>query len=129
METISKRTVSTAAIVLDEVVLRTLQFPLWWYTRGVADLGRTLLRIELGWFERLGIRILLANLFVPMFGDYTRSGRAISFVVRLFLFVAKGIFVAFLTLVLAVAFLAYLLFPPIVTLQLLYQFGGPLLLR
>jgi hypothetical protein len=129
METMTRRTVSTAALVLDEVVLRALRFPLWWYSRGFVEVGRSLLGAEQGWVDRLGLRILLTNMFVPMFGDYTRSGRIISFFIRVALLIGKGIFVAVISVILLATFVAYLLLPIAVTVQLIYQFGGPLLLR
>lgn len=91
--------------VLHEFVVDVLLFPLWWYGKGLLRVGRfTLSRIaEFTNRSRWSPKVWFQNLFVPMYGDYSRSGRAISFTVRIFVALA-------LTVVLVVAIVAYILF-------------------
>jgi len=71
--------------ILRDLIGEALYFPLWWYSLGAVTFGRSLLR---GWKDtayRLAIVIQLRNMFRPMYADYTRSGRVISFFFRLML--------------------------------------------
>lgn len=66
-----------------DVLLDVLRFPLWWYARG-AVVGAAWWRAQLkNGSDALALIVLAKNLGRPMFGDYTREGRAISFGVRL----------------------------------------------
>lgn len=127
METFGRGTIGSVGVVLDEVLVRAVRFPLWWYSGGLVEFGRRVLRAEAEWLERLGLRILLTNLFTPMFGDYSRSGRVISFFMRIVLLVVKGVFAVVLTVVLLAVFALYLALPAVVVAQLVYQLGGSLL--
>ncbi len=71
-----------------------------------------------------GLDIWIKNLFVPMYGETTIAGRLISFGVRLFMIVFRGIGVAasFVFFVLVVCF--YLAIFPISILGILYNFTG-----
>lgn len=69
--------------LVTDIVLDVVRFPVWWYTRGAAQVA--------GWYgqqlgfgiDRLALIVLLRNLGRPMFGDYTWQGRIISFFVRI----------------------------------------------
>ncbi len=81
------RSTNTASLlfrfVAIDVLLDVVRFPYWWYSRGTV--------LVLGWYvsvlrdgaSRLALVVLLKNLGRPMFGDYTREGRIISFLVRI----------------------------------------------
>ncbi|MFN3301872.1 MAG: hypothetical protein ACK413_02520 [Patescibacteria group bacterium] len=65
-------------------LLSILYFPLWWYSQGLVKFFNFLKKT----FKEIScpfvLKILLANLFKPMYGDYSREGRIISFFMRLF---------------------------------------------
>lgn len=128
MESLGRGTVGTAGVLLDELVLRTLRFPVWWYTEGLLSFGRWCVETVAGWLERTGLRVWVRNLFVPMFGDYSRSGRIISFFVRLVLVVVQSVGALVGAAILLVALVGYFLLPILLAVQLVYQFGGPLVL-
>jgi hypothetical protein len=66
-------------------------FPVWWYTRGL-DLMVAWTRGAFASANRtLGFGIWVKNLFVPMYGETELSGRLVSFSIRLFMIVARGI--------------------------------------
>ena len=65
----------------------------------------------LDWSNRLSIRILFKNLLKPMYGDYTRSGRIISFFMRIVVFFFKLILMVIWLLVLMLMFIVWLTFP------------------
>ncbi len=66
-----------------DVLFDVVRFPIWWYTSGLV---RTLRwygnQLRYG-VDRLALVVLAKNLSRPMFGDYTREGRLISFAVRI----------------------------------------------
>ncbi|MBI2633665.1 MAG: hypothetical protein HYW78_04795 [Parcubacteria group bacterium] len=70
-------------------VVDILYFPLWWYSAGLMRLLKNIGgRIQELW-RTMSLRIFLRYLFVPMFGDYSRSGRVISFFTRLAMILAN----------------------------------------
>ncbi len=64
------------------VVGDVLYFPVWWYSRGLRVVVIGTGRRIAGLARALALGILLKNLFRPMYGDYSKSGRAISLVFR-----------------------------------------------
>lgn len=69
--------------LLLEFVLDIFYFPVWWYTNGAAHaLGRCINLFSQG-NAALAPGLWLANLFVPMFGQFDWQGRIISFLMRL----------------------------------------------
>lgn len=82
--------------LLIDMLEEILYFPIWWYTRG---LKRSLFRFidSLKNSNRdLALGIMFKNLFKPMFGAYDRSGRAISFFMRLILTFSRLIIFVFM---------------------------------
>lgn len=77
--------------LLREFFGEVLYFPVWWYTDGLRWWSQMLLRQLIATEYRLAVRILVRTLFQPMYGDRTRSGRIISFFMRLVLIVGKGL--------------------------------------
>ncbi len=78
-------TTRTFSFILRELVGEVLYFPVWWYTAGLRLAWRRMVRQWFRMYDRLGLRFLVINLGKPMYGDYTRSGKIISFFFRLIL--------------------------------------------
>ncbi len=97
--------------VLRELLGEILYFPIWWYTRGLALTARSLANKWYGLLNRLSIPILARTMNRPMYGDYTRSGRIISFFFRIILLVSRLVVFGFWTVILIIAFVAWLLGP------------------
>ena len=101
-----------------------IAFPLWWYGEGFVIAWRhTLARFQYV-LRSTGLLIFLRNMGQPLYGDYTRSGRIISFFIRIVLLVVflvwtgvrlAWVFVGFLlhlaALPLAIVMIIYELFP------------------
>lgn len=66
-----------------DVVFDVVRFPVWWYTRGTMSAGRWYAQKLRDGSDALALLILLKNFDRPMYGDYSREGRIISFFVRL----------------------------------------------
>jgi hypothetical protein len=105
-------------------VFEFLKLPFWWYSSGLKN--------TLVWFSKslqssirfFGLDVWIKNLFVPMYGENSVSGRLISFFVRLFMIVFRGIgvIVSFIFLIVAVVF--YLFIFPVFVIGLIYHFIG-----
>ena len=110
--------------VIRDVLFDILRFPIWWYTTGTVQAARFFVYELRAITDRLSIRILLRNFFKPMYGDYTRSGRIISFFMRLFVFVFRLIGLVIWSAVLCALFAFWLLVIPLVLYRILYQLSG-----
>lgn len=70
-------------LIFIDTILDILYFPLWWYSRGAVLAFKWALK-EMGETENfLAVRIWVANLFRPMFGQRDIGGKIISFFMRL----------------------------------------------
>ena len=97
-----------------EAVLDIFYFPIWWYTKGAAHALRGCFNLLKLGNENLAPGLWLANLFVPMFGQFDWQGRIISFFMRLAqIFVRAIALVVWLGLCL-VLFLCWLVLPILV---------------
>lgn len=107
--------------ILRETLGELLYFPVWWYSIGFFAFVRTLWREWQAVAERLALRILLKNMLRPMYADYTRSGRIISFFFRIFLVLVNGLVLAIWTAVELVLMAAWLLVPVLAAALLIRQ--------
>lgn len=65
------------------LILDLIYFPVWWYTEGFKKRWVFVIKqIKIG-YRNLALKILLLNLFKPMYGEYSWQGRIISFFARL----------------------------------------------
>lgn len=111
-------------VVAREVILDILYFPFWWYTLGLKERFFNLQEKIKNIAHALALPILFRHLLKPMYGDYTLSGRIISFFVRIIHFsVLSGVGLIFITIYLILFFL-YLILPILVILALLHQLTG-----
>lgn len=95
-----------------KIQLNPITFPLWWYTIGfgvVWQRARQQFRYGL---KKTAFRLFLRNLRHPLYGDYTRSGRIISFFLRIVLLIAKIVFLGVRLVFLALFLGAYLVILP-----------------
>jgi hypothetical protein len=65
--------------------LTPFTFPIWWYTEGLQLAARHAQEKYKYILRSTGLLIFLRNMTQPLYGDYTRSGRIISFFLRVFL--------------------------------------------
>lgn len=82
-----------------------------WYTEGSRNWWHFLLDY-INEMERLiSLRIMLVNWYKPLYGDYTRMGRAVGIPIRLFRIVVGITFYSVVFAVFAVAYAVYLALP------------------
>lgn len=114
--------VKATRFVFGDVLFDVVRFPIWWYTTGTANAARFTWQEFLSVLDRLSIPILIRNLFKPMYGDYSKSGRAISFFVRIIVFVFRFIGMLIWSVVLFAAFIIWLGVIPAVVFEIVRQF-------
>lgn len=119
-------TTNAARFILREIVGDILLFPVWWYGKGVQRVGRAVWNRQVAFTNRSrwSPKVWFQNLFVPMYGDYSRSGRAISFFVRLVVALALSVVFIVYTVVHVLSLLLYLLLPVAVVYFFLRQLLG-----
>lgn len=102
-------------VQLGTAMLRALwevvTFPVWWYTRGLARVGRWASRTVRGWEQVVGLRLWFKALFVPMYGQHDLQGRLVSFIMRLVVLVGRLVQVVAGVVVVVVVLIAYLALP------------------
>ncbi|MFH0829114.1 MAG: hypothetical protein V1907_02950 [Candidatus Kerfeldbacteria bacterium] len=108
--------------VFSDVVFDVFRFPFWWYTTGTANAARFIWQEFLSILNRLSIPILVRNIGKPMYGDYSKSGRIISFFVRIIVFAFRFVGLAIWTVLLFAGFLVWLALMPFVVYEVVYQF-------
>ena len=111
MATSSSSPVLAIRVLARDVFWPILTFPFWWYGAGLVSAVRFVLRELVVWSQRLSLRLLGRSMFKPMYGDYTKTGRAISLVLRLLIFVVRLAAFVLWMVVLVCIFAQYLTFP------------------
>jgi len=112
--------------ILIEVFLDILYFPVWWYTKGLSRIVSYCIENLVKHERRLALRIWLQHLFKPMYGDYTKEGRIISFMMRVVVLLAKLVLIVFWVIYTGAVFILWLVIPLILIYYLLFQlFNAP----
>ncbi len=88
-----------------------LYFPIWWYSQGLVIFVQGLGRQIAQQYTRSGLGVWVSNIFTPMFGQYDWQGRLISFCVRLFQIVFRGLYMIGWMVIMLVLLLAWLFGP------------------
>lgn len=113
-------TARATTFLLRELLGEVLFFPVWWYSVGLRRWSWGLLNQLAAAEYRLGLRPLLKNIWQPMYGDRTRSGRIISFFMRLVLIIGKGFTLVVWAVVVMAGWLLWII-APLATLGLLFR--------
>ena len=110
--------------VFADLLREILLLPFWWYTIGLAHMVQWCGRSVRGAAQTTGLTIWAKNLFVPMYGETSFSGKLISFFIRFIMVIFRGIatFVWMLMVILMFAF--YLLLLPLSVIGILYHGFG-----
>ena len=105
-------------------IFSLLYFPVWWYGKGLAKFlnffKRTIEEIACPFV----LKILIQNIVKPMYGDYSREGRIISFFMRIMHLSWRLVRVAFTFFMLAIAFFVYLFLPPFIFYEIICILGN-----
>lgn len=107
---------------MNQLQLNPITFPLWWYTVGFRLVCAWALRQFRFGLKTTGIIVFIRYMRHPLYGDYTRSGRIISFLIRVVLLIFKILVLGLRILVLLAFLISYLLILPFAFIMVAYQF-------
>jgi hypothetical protein len=100
-----------------------LYFPIWWYTTGLIKRLKGFIN-NLNYLSRyLAIKILLANLFKPMFGQYNWQGRIISFAMRILQLIFSLVVFILGSIFLLIILILWIVLIPIAVIEIIH-FGS-----
>lgn len=102
--------------ILKNFILRPIfslfYFPVWWYSQGFIKLISFVKKKIQSTSQKLSLKILFSHLFEPMYGDYSREGRIISFFMRV-IHLSFRLFRFFLIIIFSFVLIIVYLFLPI----------------
>ena len=108
--------------IFTELVWDVLYFPVWWYSRGLLNLIKSLLNFLADKQKSLALIVWLKNIFRPMYGQYDWQGMLISFFMRLVQIIFRSLILLF-WLILVLAVIAFwLLLPLFVISEIIFQY-------
>jgi len=96
-------------------------FPAWWYTVGLMFVFERLTTSVRSMSRFAGFDTWSKNLFVPMYGDTSASGKAISFMIRFFMTASLGLAVLAWALLMIALGILYLFLLPLSVVGVLAQ--------
>lgn len=108
-------------IALLEFSGKLLYFPIWWYSVGLFKRIKSLILFIKSKERELGFSVWLKNIFVPMYGQRDIVGRLISFVIRFFQVIARGLILIIWMVLSFFMLLIWLFFPPALLFALIFQ--------
>lgn len=117
----SSKQVRVVNVLFVELLRETLFFPIWWYTIGFARMVVWCGVSVKGAAEKTGFALWAKNIFVPMYGETSFSGKFISFGVRLFMMFWCGVATIIWSMVILLTFALYLAIFPLSILGILYH--------
>lgn len=95
-----------------------LYFPIWWYTKGLKAIIMHVVNSINNTLRNLALPTMLKSMFKPMFGQYDRQGRIISFVMRIILIFSRLIIFIFLLIIYLIILIFWIVLPVIVVYQI-----------
>lgn len=101
-----------------------LNAPVFWYTRGALDAWTYCWRLIVRRWKSLALGVWIVNIFVPMYGQHDIAGDLISFFMRVIQIIVRGAVMIVWTVIVIAIFLAYLVAPVLIVIELLRQFIG-----
>jgi hypothetical protein len=101
---------------------QNLLWPIWWYTTGFVWFLKTNSRFIRGQARILHLGVWIRYLFVPMFGAKDRASRIISFFIRIFEIIIRGLVLLIFCLLSFIVIIIYLLIPILIIYLLINQF-------
>jgi len=107
--------------IIGGLFLEIAYFPLWWYSHGVLNLFWGLLNYLKDKEKGLAFSVWLKNIFTPMYGQYNLIGYFISFIVRFFQVVVRGLALVIYFLVAFIMLMVWLGMPVLALYEAIYQ--------
>lgn len=120
--------VVTLKYIAIEIIWDIVYFPIWWYSKGLVRVYQYCINsATFHLTRRVALGIWLRSMFKPMYGDYTKEGRIISFFMRIVVLIWKLVSAVLWFIVLFVLLVAWVILPVVIVYFILYQlFDVPL---
>ena len=109
------------SLVLDWVG-EILYFPIWWYTLGLKRIFLFVWNSIKNANRNLALGLMFKHMFSPMFGQYDKQGRAISFFMRFILIIFRLIAFVFMLIFYIIVLIFWICLPILVTWGLITNF-------
>jgi len=107
--------------ILAELGRDLLFFPLWWYSVGLINFIKSLLSFLNNQQKSLALFVWIKNIFKPMYGQADWQGMLISFFIRIIQIIFRSIVMLAALLIALVLLVLWLIFPPFVIYQIIFQ--------
>ncbi len=107
--------------ILAGLVAQIIYFPAWWYSRGLLRFLKYLKDFLVDRERSLALLIWIKNLNIPMYGQYDWQGRLISFFMRLFQIIFRGIVMIFWLVFALAVFCVWLALPFLIIYEIYFQ--------
>jgi hypothetical protein len=107
-------------IVID-LIGEIIYFPAWWYSRGLVNTAKYLLKFISDKEKSWGLFLWAKNIFRPMYAQRDWQGVLISVFMRIIQIIIRSIIMLFWCLVAIMIFIFWLILPPLVFFEILYQ--------
>ncbi len=101
---------SIKSIIID-IIGDVVYFPIWWYSVGLKHIVLNRVKSLHAMSDQLALRLLILNIFKPMFAQTDSAGRVISFFMRIVLLVGRAIFFAIYAILQLVIILVWIGIP------------------
>lgn len=113
----------TSRLVQEELVSFFL-YPIWWYTTGLSNLTTWIVEgLRYRW-QKYALGLWLRHLTLPMYGEYSFIGRAVSFFMRVVVVIGRGIAWLVEALVYGLLLIIWLVWPVLAILGLSIMGAG-----
>lgn len=113
-----------ASKILADIAKDLLYFPLWWYTEGAFKLLKKIKNFLVDLLKSMALLVWIKNLFVPMYGQRDIAGLFISFFIRLFQIIFRGL-LFILVFIFCLAIIAlWLALPILLIYQIIWHLNG-----
>lgn len=110
--------------IIIDLVGEILYFPIWWYTQGLKRMILYVINSIRNTNRDLALTLMLKSMFKPMFGQYDKEGRIISFFMRLVLIIARLVLFILLSLAYLVIIIFWIFLPVVAVWGILVNFSS-----
>lgn len=110
-----------AGKIAADLIKNIIYFPVWWYSRGLKQLAIKLKGFLADKERSLALFVWMKNIFRPMYSQYDWPGMLISFFVRFFQIIFRGLIMIFWLALALTVFCFWLILPWLAVYEIIFQ--------
>jgi hypothetical protein len=110
--------------IVGEIVRDILMFPVWWYTRGLVGVARSLFSFLEERQRSLALLVWIKNIYRPMYGQHDWQGILISIGMRIIQIIFRSLVMLFWVLAVLFIFCFWLVFPLFLIYEIFFQLNA-----